>query len=127
MGFNQAFLRRTFELAKFSREHGNHPFAALLVIENEIVLEGVNTVCSDEDFTRHAELNLVMWFMGVQLRRLVSMHPIQRIHLNMTGHFLKGKQDWFMKIFGDESSNHDCTQLEVPNWNLKTLSRTSCS
>lgn len=38
---------------------GNHPFGALLVVGDEMVLTAVNTVNSDHDPTRHAELNLV--------------------------------------------------------------------
>jgi tRNA(Arg) A34 adenosine deaminase TadA len=53
------FLRRTFELAKQAVSNGNHPFGALLVVGERVVLEVENTVCSDRDVTRHAELSLV--------------------------------------------------------------------
>jgi tRNA(Arg) A34 adenosine deaminase TadA len=53
-------LRRAIELARRSREHGNHPFGALLVDGGgAVVLEAENTVVTEHDCTNHAELNLV--------------------------------------------------------------------
>ncbi|MBC7386357.1 MAG: nucleoside deaminase [Cryobacterium sp.] len=52
-------IRRTIVLAELSVKDGNHPFGALLVTKEGILLEGQNTVNSDKDVTRHAELNLV--------------------------------------------------------------------
>jgi tRNA(Arg) A34 adenosine deaminase TadA len=43
-----------------AREKGNHPFGAVLVDENGIVvLEGENNVVTEVDITGHAETNLV--------------------------------------------------------------------
>lgn len=43
-----------------AREHGNHPFGAVLVNEdNQVVLEAENTVITERDGTGHAETNLV--------------------------------------------------------------------
>jgi tRNA(Arg) A34 adenosine deaminase TadA len=57
---HEEFIRRSIMLSKSARDHGNHPFGALLVNDkNEIILEAENTVFSDNDVTRHAELNLV--------------------------------------------------------------------
>jgi len=53
------FLRKTIILANQSVAHGNHPFGALLVIDDQIVMEAENTVNTEHDVTRHAELNLV--------------------------------------------------------------------
>ncbi len=54
------FLRMSFDLARKAREHGNHPFGALLVDETgRVVLEAENTVETDHDCTGHAETNLV--------------------------------------------------------------------
>jgi tRNA(Arg) A34 adenosine deaminase TadA len=53
-------LRQALELARRAREHGNHPFGALLVEEaGNVVLEAENTVRTDKDVTAHAETNLV--------------------------------------------------------------------
>jgi tRNA(Arg) A34 adenosine deaminase TadA len=58
-GFRQ-HLRRAIELARQARDHGNHPFGALLVDENgNVLLEAENTVLTDKDVTAHAETNLV--------------------------------------------------------------------
>ncbi|GEJ58900.1 deaminase [Anaeromyxobacter diazotrophicus] len=51
-----AFLRRAFEVARRAREHGNHPFGALLVGPGgEVLLESENGYLPDRDMTAHAE------------------------------------------------------------------------
>lgn len=53
-------LRAAIAIAKRAREHGNHPFGALLVDENnQVILEAENTVNTERDCTGHAETNLV--------------------------------------------------------------------
>jgi tRNA(Arg) A34 adenosine deaminase TadA len=57
---NRRHLRRAIELAQQAREHGNHPFGALLVDgDGNVVLEAENTVRTDKDVTAHAETNLM--------------------------------------------------------------------
>ncbi len=56
---HKPFLERTFMLAVQAREIGNHPFAALLVYNDEIIAEAQNSVVTEDDITAHAELNLV--------------------------------------------------------------------
>ena len=53
------YLRLAVEIATESRASGNHPFGALLVHEGRVVLRAENTVTTERDVTRHAELNLV--------------------------------------------------------------------
>lgn len=53
-------LRRAIAVAQRSRLHGNHPFGAILVDDNnEVLLEAENTVNTERDCTGHAETNLV--------------------------------------------------------------------
>jgi len=52
-------IRRAIDLARRARERGNHPFGAVLVVDDAIVLEAENTVVTENDPTHHAELNLV--------------------------------------------------------------------
>jgi tRNA(Arg) A34 adenosine deaminase TadA len=52
-------LERAIEISRQSRTNGNHPFGALLVIDDRIVLEAENTVGTSHDATGHAETNLV--------------------------------------------------------------------
>jgi tRNA(Arg) A34 adenosine deaminase TadA len=53
-------LRRAIELAQLARDHGNHPFGAILVdAAGNVVLEAENTVNTDKDVTAHAETNLM--------------------------------------------------------------------
>ena len=55
-----AHLRTAIEVAQKAREHGNHPFGAILVDENDrVVLEAENTVVTERDCTGHAETNLM--------------------------------------------------------------------
>ncbi len=56
---HDGFIRECIELAKHAGQRGNHPFGALLVDDGRILLASENTVNTDNDCTRHAELNLV--------------------------------------------------------------------
>ncbi|WP_394771334.1 nucleoside deaminase [Lacisediminihabitans sp.] len=51
-------LDHAIDLAAESRERGNHPFGAVLVADG-VVVEGWNTVLTENDPTGHAETNLV--------------------------------------------------------------------
>ncbi|EFC46667.1 purine deaminase [Naegleria gruberi] len=58
---HEKLMKRAIDLSKEScNDHGNHPFGALLIDNdtNEIILEAHNTVHTENDRTRHAELNL---------------------------------------------------------------------
>jgi tRNA(Arg) A34 adenosine deaminase TadA len=51
-----AFLRRSFEVARRARDHGNHPFGAILVDpDGAVLLECENGYLPDRDMTAHAE------------------------------------------------------------------------
>ena len=53
-------LRFTIDVARRAREHGNHPFGALLAdAQSNVLLEAENTVITRRDCTGHAELNLM--------------------------------------------------------------------
>ncbi|MFJ9690886.1 nucleoside deaminase [Kitasatospora sp. NPDC101183] len=55
-----AHLLTAIELAASAREHGNHPFGALLTDRaGNLLLTAENTVLTDHDVTGHAETNLV--------------------------------------------------------------------
>jgi len=56
---HEEYIKETYQLARSAEEKGNHPFGALLVIDNKVVITAENSVVSDSDITRHAELNLV--------------------------------------------------------------------
>jgi len=56
---HEKYISVCFELAETSVSKGNHPFGALLLIGETIHLSAENTVITDHDVTRHAELNLV--------------------------------------------------------------------
>ena len=59
-------LRRAIQVAQNARNHGNHPFGAILVDENnQVLLEAENSVITGSDCTGHAETNLM---------RLASQH-----------------------------------------------------
>ena len=50
------FLRRSFDVARRARAHGNHPFGAILVdAGGEILIETENGLMPDRDMTGHAE------------------------------------------------------------------------
>ena len=53
-------LRTAIEMARLAREHGNHPFGAILVDENnQVVLKAENTIVTGGNCTGHAETNLM--------------------------------------------------------------------
>ena len=53
-------LRTAIDIARGAREHGNHPFGALLADEQgNILLRAENTVVTAHDCTGHAETNLM--------------------------------------------------------------------
>jgi tRNA(Arg) A34 adenosine deaminase TadA len=58
--YDLKLLRLTFDVARQAREHGNHPFGALLAdTDGNVLLTAENTVVTDIDITGHAETNLV--------------------------------------------------------------------
>ena len=60
MDANPEHLRQAITLAWAAREHGNHPFGAVLVnAEGTVVASAENTVVTSADATAHAELNLL--------------------------------------------------------------------
>jgi len=54
-----SYIRQSIALAMKARENGNHPFGALLVKEGQIIYQAENIVLTENDPTKHAELNLV--------------------------------------------------------------------
>jgi len=59
MDMHEPFARQAIELARQARLAGNHPFGALLALDDEVILTAQNTVATDRDPTAHAETNLV--------------------------------------------------------------------
>ncbi|MEM9159542.1 MAG: nucleoside deaminase [Verrucomicrobiota bacterium] len=55
----ESWIRHSYRLAEAAVAAGNHPFGACIVIDGEIVLEAENTVHTDKDPTRHAEMNVL--------------------------------------------------------------------
>ena len=50
------FLRRSFDVARRSMTHGNHPFGAILVdAHGDVLIEAENGFMPDHDGTAHAE------------------------------------------------------------------------
>lgn len=53
-------LQTAIQVAEAARQHGNHPFGAILVDEhNQVLLKAENTVVTGRDCTGHAETNLM--------------------------------------------------------------------
>ena len=60
MSVHEVLLRQAIAVARQSREHGNHPFGALLADpDGQVFLSAENTVVTGSDATGHAETNLV--------------------------------------------------------------------
>lgn len=53
-------LRTAIKVAQNARDHGNHPFGAILVDgNNQVLLQAENSVITGSDCTGHAETNLM--------------------------------------------------------------------
>ena len=59
MTVDAVLLEQAVALARRARADGNHPFGALLALDDRVVLTAQNTVHTDRDPTAHAETNLV--------------------------------------------------------------------
>ena len=59
MTIHEPFITRCYELAEQAVAAGNHPFAALIVVDGKVMSEALNTVVTEADVTCHAELNLI--------------------------------------------------------------------
>jgi tRNA(Arg) A34 adenosine deaminase TadA len=57
---HEQFVKQCLDLAISAGKKGNHTFGAVLVHDGQVVMTAENTVNSDDDRTRHAELNLVV-------------------------------------------------------------------
>jgi len=57
---HERYIQRANTLALQAAKKGNHPFGAVLVHDDGIIAEAENTVNTDRDPTRHAEINLVV-------------------------------------------------------------------
>jgi tRNA(Arg) A34 adenosine deaminase TadA len=56
---HERFIRQAFALAAEAVRRGDDPFGALLVLDGQVLLTAANTIHTENDLTRHAELNLV--------------------------------------------------------------------
>jgi tRNA(Arg) A34 adenosine deaminase TadA len=65
MTLQQDLLADAIGIARLARDHGNHPFGALLAdAAGDVLLTAENTVVTDSDATGHAETNLVRLASG---------------------------------------------------------------
>jgi len=56
---DEAFMRECFALARKSIDRGDDPFGAVLVKDGKIIMRADNSVFTEHDFSRHAEINLM--------------------------------------------------------------------
>jgi len=62
---HQYYLRKSLDVAKQSMDKGNLPFGCILVgSTGEVLIEGENTVVTDNDAIAHCEINLVHQLKG---------------------------------------------------------------
>jgi len=72
-----AFLRHAITVSARARNHGNHPFGAILVDRaGTVVAEAENTVATDSDVTAHAETNLVRIASGRRTTAQLADHTL---------------------------------------------------
>src|SRR5664279_2495232 len=77
MTSHEDLLRRAIAVARQAREHGNHPFGAVLAdSDGRALLSAENTVVTGSDATGHAETNLVR-----QATAAYSTHELRSLSL----------------------------------------------
>ncbi len=59
---DEVFMKKAIELSALAVEHGNEPFGAVLVKDNEIVFTNENQIYSASDPTFHAEAGMIRRF-----------------------------------------------------------------
>lgn len=59
---DEKFMQEAIELSKKAVEHGNEPFGAVLVKDNEVVFTNENQIFTANDPTFHAETGLIRCF-----------------------------------------------------------------
>ncbi len=70
-------LRVAIDVSVQAREHGNHPFGAVLVdADGHQVAQAENTVQTDSDVTAHAETNLVRFASGKWSPEELASHTL---------------------------------------------------
>jgi tRNA(Arg) A34 adenosine deaminase TadA len=69
---HESLIRRAIALARQARDEGNHPFGALLVLDDDVILTALNSIGSDRDPTAHAETNLVALAIRQLTREQIS-------------------------------------------------------
>lgn len=57
---HEPFIRQCYTLALSAASKGDHPFGAVLVHNGKVVATSENTVNAENDFSRHAEINLMV-------------------------------------------------------------------
>lgn len=56
---SESFMQQAIDLANSAKANGNHPFGALLVVDNEVVVTAENSVITKKNSSHHAESNLM--------------------------------------------------------------------
>ena len=59
---DEVFMEKAIELSRLAVEHGNEPFGAVLVKDDEIVFTNENQIYTKHDTTFHAEAGLIREF-----------------------------------------------------------------
>ena len=59
---DEVFMRKAIELSMLAVEHGNEPFGAVLVKDNEMVFTNENQIYTRHDPTFHGEAGLIREF-----------------------------------------------------------------
>lgn len=59
---DEVFMRKAIELSRLAVEHGNEPFGAVLVKNNEMVFTNENQIYTRHDPTFHGEADLICEF-----------------------------------------------------------------
>lgn len=59
---DETYMKKAIELSKLAVEHGNEPFGAVLVKDNQIVSTNENQIYTRHDPTFHGEAGLIREF-----------------------------------------------------------------
>ena len=129
MGTDQEFLLHAIDLALLAEQEGNLPVGAVIVLDDQIIAGGRNTIWAPRfDATRHAEVEAMravpadLWPLAERMSLYTTLEPclmcLGAILLHRIGRVIFGAEDPNAGVSAQPSDlpPYFHRQLEITNW-----------